>query len=280
MKLTHLIILTLLTFCLYANHVWSASDLLTVSFLDIEQGDSILIRTAHGRTVLIDGGPGTSVLERLGEETSFWQHSFDLLILTHPDLDHLEGLVEVLPRYQVDHVLLTGVMHGSRLYQEFLQRLIEYGVETHIASPELDWLIDEGVYLDIISPTESVMLSEVESPNDTSIVTMLVYGETKMLLTGDAEGSQEQSMLLSDADLRAEIFKAGHHGSRTSNTPAFLRAVRPEFSIVSSGKENPFDHPHLDVILRFDESGIDWVDTKELGTVTLVSDGHTWEVLP
>jgi competence protein ComEC len=262
---------------IYADQFWKSSDLLKVSFLDIGQGDSIFIETPHGRTILIDGGPGTTVLEKLGEVTSFWMKTIDLVILTHPDLDHLEGLLEVLPRYRVEKILLTGVVHDTQLYRSFLEMIEEYDIETYLPSPDQDWQIDEQVFLDIIAPSRDVSFQEVEKPNDTSIVAKLIYRYTTLLLTGDGEELEEHEMLLSDSDLRSEFLKSGHHGSRTSGSLDFLRAVQAKEAAIISGRENPFDHPHLETVLRYDERGMEWWNTKDEGTMTFVSDGVVWE---
>jgi len=266
-----------LLFCFYASHFWSLSQELKVSFLDIGQGDSILIQTPHDRVVLIDGGPGTSITERLGEVTAFWMKTIDLIILTHPDLDHLEGLMEVIPRYQVKKILLTGIAHESQLYWSFLELVQQQGIQIFLPDLEGDWQIDEGVFLDVISPDKTYTFAEVEHPNDTSIVVKLIYGHTSLLLPGDAEALQEKSMLLSDADLRSEFLKSGHHGSRTSSSLDFLRAVQAERVAIISGRENPFGHPHLETVLRYDDLGMEWSNTKDEGTMTFVSDGQTWK---
>ncbi|MGE3278762.1 MAG: ComEC/Rec2 family competence protein [Candidatus Altimarinota bacterium] len=251
-------------------------DRLRVSFLDIGQGDSIFIQTPHGRTVLIDGGPGTTVIEKLGEASSFWTRRIDLMILTHPDRDHLEGLLEVLPRYRIEHLLLTGIVHPSQLYRSFLDMVEAYEIPTFLASTEADWQLDEGVFIDIIAPTTDVSFQEPARPNDTSIMAKLVYGDTTLFLPGDGEVMQEHEILMSDFDLRSEFLKSGHHGSRTSSSLELLRAVQPQQSVIISGRENPFDHPHLDIVLRYDDLGIEWWNTKDEGTITFVSDGMKW----
>lgn len=265
-----------LLFCLYADSFWMSSQQLRVSFLDIGQGDSILIQTPHNRTVLIDGGPGTTVTEQLGEATSFWTKSIDLVILTHPDLDHLEGLMEVIPRYDVKKILMTGIVHDSQLYRSFLGMIQEKGIEVFTPHPDQDWQIDREVFLDVISPDQDYTFAEVDHPNDTSVVVKLLYGNTSLLLPGDAEALQEKDMLLSDADLRSAFLKSGHHGSRTSSSLDFLRSVQAKQVAIISGRENPFGHPHLETVLQYDDLGMEWVNTKDEGTMTFVSDGWKW----
>jgi competence protein ComEC len=270
---------TILIFCLYASQSWIISDGLMVKFLDIGQGDSVLIQTPQGRTVLIDGGPGTTVLERLGEESSFWQKSFDLLVLTHPDLDHLEGLLEVIKRYEVRQVLMTGVNHSSALYRAFLDELVDQDISVSIADPSLDWVIDQDVYLDILGPSSPHLFEEADNLNDTSVVIKLIYGDTTMLLPGDAEEDQEMELLRSGFDLSADILKSGHHGSTTSSHPDFLQAVQAGEVIIQAGRENPFGHPHVETLLRYDERGMAWWSTGELGTTTMSSNGEHWTLV-
>ncbi|MDP2690942.1 MAG: MBL fold metallo-hydrolase [bacterium] len=275
----YLPVLVGLLFCFYANHVWALPSNLSVKFLDIGQGDSILITTPNGRTVLIDGGPGTTILERLGEETGFWLKKIDLMLLTHPDLDHLEGLVEVLQRYQVDRVMMTGVMHGSALYQTFLRLLENNAPEVILVDPSMDWRIDTGVYLDMLYPVHSVAMREVDNVNDTSIVFKLIYGESTMFLGGDIEEDTEHELLMTDFDLTADVYKAGHHGSITSNTQPLLDAILAEQIVITSGRDNQFNHPHLETVLRFDQMATPWINTKDLGTITLSSNGQEWSVV-
>lgn len=247
-----------------------------MQFLDIGQGDSILITTPHQRRLLIDGGPSVTVLERLGEETSHWLSKIDLILITHPDLDHLEGLVEVVERYEVEGVLMTGASHTSALYRAFLEKLNQYDITPYIVSPEEDWILDEGVTFDIIWPDTDVAMKKHDNLNDTSIVAMLRYRETSMLLPGDVEEGGEHAILLSDNDIRSEFYKVGHHGSTTSTTPDFLRAIDPQRGVVIAGRDNQFNHPHLERVLNLDEYGVEWVGTKQVGTVTVMSDGRRW----
>jgi len=276
LRRAYLSILILAITCLYANYSLQIHGDLIVKFLNVGQGDSILIQTPSRRTVLIDGGPATTVLERLGEESSFWQKKIDLIVLTHPDLDHLEGLIEILQRYQIDQVLMTAVIHRSNLYRAFLELLEKMEIKIDLADPHQDWFLDEKVYLDIVSPLNSVAFREVENANNASVVARLVYGQTTLLLSGDAEEDAEHKMLLSETDLRSQILKAGHHGSRTSTSVPFLNSVQAETAVIMSGEDNPFAHPHLDTVLRFDDQKIEWLNTKEKGSITLRSDGEQW----
>jgi len=276
LRFAYLSLLLAFLFCLYSNFAWALPGDLTVKFLDVGQGDSILINTPNGRNIVVDGGPGTAVMERLGEETSFWLKNLDLIVLTHPDLDHLEGLLEIMKRYRVKQILLTGVNHKSELYKVFLKTLRSENTDIYLADPGQDWLLDQDVYLDILAPNISVALAEVENVNDSSIVAKLVYKDTSLLLSGDAEKNAEQEILLTDYDLGSDILKAGHHGSKTSSTVNYLNAVRPKDAIVMAGRDNQYNHPHLETVLKYDEMGIGWRTTKEEGTIMVSSDGGNW----
>lgn len=263
----------------YADYYWHINPHLEVTFLDIGQGDSIWIKTPHGRTVLIDGGPGTTVLERLGEETSWWQSTIDMMVLSHPDLDHLEGLLEVLKRYQVEHVLLTGAAHGSALYQEFLKELQKQQVLISVADPSQDWQIDEDTYLDVLAPIEPVTFLEPENANDASVVFKLIYKNSTLLLTGDIEVDGEAQLLATATDISAQLLKSGHHGSVTSSSPHFLQAVQAEAVVIQAGRDNPFGHPHTETLLRYDERSMPWISTHQEGTIRMISDGENWKIL-
>jgi|CXWL01.1.fsa_nt_gi competence protein ComEC len=277
MRFAYLTLATLLIFCLYANHAWAVSNKLTVKILDVGQGDSILIQTPHGKTILVDGGPRSTLLDRMGEESSFWLRTIDMIVVTNPDRDHLEGFLEVMQRYEVKRLLYTGVIHRTKIYAEFLNRVEAKSIPTFLAAPDQDWQLDDEVFLDIIAPLEPIKGKELKKSNNGSIVMKLIYGDTTMLLTGDAEAIEEKSILMSDADIRANILKSGHHGSRTSSTLPFLEAIQPEYAVMSNGNKNSYNHPHLETVLSYDQLGIDWQSTKDVGTVTFESDGKYWE---
>lgn len=275
-RFTYLSIILGFIFCLYANQVWSVADVLTVKFLDIGQGDSILIQTPRGRTILVDGGPGSTLLERLNEETSFWMKDIDMVVSTHPDLDHVEGLMDIVERYQVGVVLVTGMLTETQLSKSFSQALEREHINVAIATPEQDWELDDGVFLDILAPTTPVAGKVLKKTNDDGIVAKLVYRETSLLLTADIEEIGEHRLLRTESDLRAQLLKVGHHGSRTSSSLPFLRAVSAEEAVMINGKDNSYGHPHLQTVLALDEQGLDWVSTKDAGTVTYFSDGSVW----
>jgi len=178
--------------------VWELSKAgdLEVVFFDVGQGDSIFIETKDGFQILIDGGPDLSVLEKLGQEMPFYDRTIDLVILTHPDHDHIFGLLEVLKRYQVKNILWTGVVKDTDEYKEWEKLIKEEGANIIIAQAgqkiicSLQKTHDRGnsamgIFLNILYPLESLEGQEVEDSNDTSIVAQLVFNDNSFLLTGD-----------------------------------------------------------------------------------------------
>ena len=242
---------------------------LTVRVLDIGQGDSILIQTAGRRTILVDGGPDNTVIHKLGEYLPFYQRTIDLVVLTHPDADHLMGLNEVLERYQVGAVLLTGVSNDSGAYQSFLELIASRGVQTFFAGAIHEITIDNQTTLVVLHPSQPLIGQTVEESNDASIVSQLRAGDFTVLLTGDAPQNIETALLEGGVDVRSTVLKISHHGSRTASGEAFLRAVAPQLALISSGRDNRFGHPHLSVLERLTGLGIPVFNTQQAGDITV-----------
>lgn len=222
-----------------------------VSFLDVGQGDSILIQTPEFKTILIDTGPNSTVVDRLGEQMGFFDKTIDLFILTHPDRDHHAGILDVMRQYQIKQILLTGVSNRDPMYLEFLAEAKRQNIPIVFPQSDEDWQIGPDLYLDILYPFENLDLvgQTVKSKNNTSVSLRIMRGqEALMMLTGDAEAKQERLLVDSGQDLTANILKLGHHGSKTSTTDEFLAAVNPKTVVVSAGKDNQFGHPHEEVM--------------------------------
>ena len=241
----------------------------TVSILDIGQGDAILIQTAARRTILIDGGPDNTVIYRLSAHLPYYQRTLDLLVLTHPDNDHVAGLPEVLRRYDVGAVLLTGITHSNAAYQTLLQELTQRHIPVIVAGTVAVIQIDDRAALQIFYPTQSIVSQTFKKINDSSIVSRLIIGDLSILLTGDTTKKIEADLLSSGVSLEATVLKVAHHGSDTSSAEAFLRAVSPELAVISSGRENRFGHPNPNVLQRLSNVAIPVLDTQRVGDITL-----------
>ena len=216
-------------------------------FFDIGQGDAIFYRTARGNDILIDGGPGDRVLSKLGSAMPFTDRTLELVILTHPHADHVAGLVEVIKRLQVKKVMLPDVPHETATYQAFLTLLDSKHIEVVRPAAGSRIFLDEETTFDILYPVIARFPSIPADINDVSIVGRLSFGKTNALLTGHAGRDIENLLIALELPLESEILKVGHHGSRHSTLEAFFKAVHPDYSVISVGK-NSYGHPHEEVL--------------------------------
>ncbi|QQS60643.1 MBL fold metallo-hydrolase [Candidatus Falkowbacteria bacterium] len=259
---------------LAAWRLYPDTRLLEISVLDIGQGDAILLEAPNGQVILVDGGPDKKVLRRLGEELPFWERTIDVIVLTHPHEDHLAGLISVLDRYQVGAVMITGVMASSNSYKHFLEIISNKQIPL-ILVEQTETIAFDDVRLEILYPQSSFKARRMSNINNSSIVMKMVYKEVKLLLTGDAEEAEEKELLASGLNLEADILKAGHHGSDTSSSEPFVKAVDPELVLVSNGVENSYGHPSPRTLKRFERLGITVRRTDLEGTIHINTDGQT-----
>ena len=248
---------------------------LIISFFDIGQGDAALIKTPAGQNILIDGGPGTKILEPLSKELSWYDKTIDLMILTHPHSDHVDGLIPVLKRYEVKQILSTGVVHSSPTYLAWLDLVREQNIPLTIVDREQTIDLGDDCRLQIIYPLTNLSGREVSNLNNSSIVARLIYKDTSFLLMGDAEIEVEQELIQAGIYLASDVLNTGHHGSDTSSSEEFLKTVKPEYAIISSGQDNSFGHPSPRVLKRLERIGAKILRTDELGTIKMSSDGKT-----
>ena len=231
--------------------LWQASPAaLRVIFFDVGQGAAVFIEAPNKNQVLIDGGPGSQILNKLGQTMPFFDHYIDLLILTHPDSDHLNGLVEVLKKYQVGQVLEPCFEDASASYQEWLRLIQQKKITRVCAFAGQKVVIADNLELDVLHPFQEVKNISAKNTNEVSVAAKLIYGQGKILLTGDTEKPAEYQMLGLGTDLISQILQVAHHGSKTSTTQEFLNAVKPEIVVIQVGKNNRYGHPHQEVLER------------------------------
>jgi len=241
--------------------------------LDVGQGDSVLIRTPGGATVLIDGGPDPLVLKtRLAQVLPIWHRRIDLVVATHADSDHLAGLVSLPGRYRVGAVLQPPAMGDDALAQAWEQQLAEAGVAVSTALRGQSLTLDSGIALQVLHPGPELLSQG--NRNENSVVLLLTMGEFRMLLTGDIEGEAERELLRLGLVPPVTALKVAHHGSPSSTGEAFLAACQPQIAVISVGAENRVGHPAYAVLERLSSAGARILRTDELGTVELVTDGQ------
>jgi competence protein ComEC len=244
---------------------------LEVHFLDIGQGDSILIESPTGVDMLIDGGPDRSVLRQLPKELGLFDRTIDIVVATHPDKDHIAGLADVFGKYKVSNFIESGVKHDSA-FTEALETAAENesGLTRITARRGMHIDLGGGAYADILYPDRDV--SNVET-NDGSVVVRLVYGNTSFHMGGDAPSKIEGYLVsLDPASVKSDVLKASHHGSKNSTDETWLAAVDPALVIISAGKNNSYGHPAPETIGRIRQEGAKILSTIDEGTITLVSD--------
>ncbi|MBY0310232.1 MBL fold metallo-hydrolase [Patescibacteria group bacterium] len=275
---TVLLWLPLLPFTQGVARSAGAEGELTVAFLAVGQGDGIFIETPEGIQVLIDGGPDATVLRSLGDVMSIGDRAIDVVVGTHPDKDHVAGLVDVLARYRVAQVIRTENINDTAPSEAFNRAVETEGAQVTYARAGQVWQLGASTTLTILSPAANP--KEWES-NAASIVALLRYGQTEFLLTGDAgEGTEHYLVERYGATLESDVLKLGHHGSRTSSSEIFMKTVAPRYAVVSAGKDNDYGHPHSEVVERVEAVSASLVSTAERGTLVFRSDGKTVQLIP
>lgn len=270
-------IITMTLTTLHVIYQARTPETLLVSFLDVGQGDAIFVQSPSGVQVLIDGGPDNSVLEEMHQIMPFFDRSIDIVVATHPDSDHISGLIEVLDRFSVSVFLESGAQNENGVQDILNKKITEKKIPTRIVRRGEVYDLGAGVLLSILYPYNDV---SKEESNAGSIVARLSYGEYSFLFTGDAPVDSELLLVGADEEkLRSTVLKLGHHGSDTSTSITFLSKVNPEYSIVSAGKNNKYNHPHPNVLERVKKFGSMILKTEDKGTITFSTNGKVIEIV-
>ncbi len=257
---------------------WGSADGgLHVYFLDVGQGDAMYIVTPGGRQILVDGGPEFGGAARaLSKRLPPWDRSLDLVASTHLDTDHSRGLLRVLESYRTGTVVAGLPDPDSHLHPQW-RKAVEQGEHrlVHLSAGQ-ELTLDDGVNLTVLHPPSVSLRGPAWDSNNNSLVLRLSYGEMSFLLTGDIEEEAERYLARTATSLQSDVLKAGHHGSNSSTTPAFLRAVKPRWAVISAGAENQYGHPHADVVSRL-EAAVgkgNVFSTATQGTIHFSTDGQ------
>ena len=272
---------SLLVVAVFTFSAVSTGERLRVTALDVGQGDSFLIEALGPVTVLVDGGPNpdTLVLE-LGQRLPPWQQTIDLVVLTHPDADHLSGLMGLLERYEVENVIQCGVncvTSGNEAdYRTWEALLGREGITPLEAQAGTRVTLGEDFAMRVLHPPLRPLVGTDAHANNNSVVLRLVYGETSFLFTGDIEAFAEGYLLRQNAPLGSTVMTTPHHGSNSSSTPEFIAAVDPGLVLISSGLDNRYGHPHPETLVTLSRHlPPDRVlNTAEVGAIQVETDGE------
>jgi len=255
--------------------VWEKrpSDLLRVYFLDVGQGNAILIDSpTHGR-ILYDGGPNSKVLSEIGKLLPFGDRRIDVVIGSHPDADHIGGLIDVVRRYKVGAFIEPGVESKSQIDDTLRAEVSKRRIPILLARAGMKVVLEEGIEFQILFPDREI--SDWET-NDASIVGKLIYQDKSFLLTGDSTKKVEYLLLFSDPNiLKSDVLQVGHHGSKTSTSLIYAEAVSPEYAVISTSKDNSYGHPHKEVLDILDKVNAKILNTADFGTIKFETNGQT-----
>lgn len=263
---------------------------LRLSACEVGQGDAILVIKKFNQ-VLVDGGPPNGkVLTCLGEKLPFWDRKLEMVVMTHPDLDHIGGLMEVIKRYRVEMLLVPDVDGTSEQFEELVAEVKRRAIKVRLARQGLKMKLGEmtwQVYWPETADGTSVWVAKSaeggepveakeEDINAWSVVLRVNEGDRSALLTGDLPIEVEERVAEVGGWPVAEVLKVGHHGSKTSTSQKFLGLVAPEWALISVGESNRYGHPAAEVLARLEGAGVKILRTDEMGTVTLVGEKNGW----
>lgn len=269
-KIFILVCITVLSWWLQRVWLHTTPDFATVSFLDVGQGDAIYIHTLSDIDIVMDGGPDDLVVSQLGEVMPFWDRTIEVLILSHPDADHITGVVPLFEYYTIEKIVLVDLPIKSAVHQELYNRLEAHDTEIiQVFSGDVIQL-SEQESLQILHPFLNDDLTKKET-NDTGIVAEYLFKgsqqDTTILLTGDIGEAVEKELLNQQLINDVDILKVPHHGSHSSSSAEFIVAAAPEYSIIQSGADNRYGHPHTDVVERL-QSMSTILRNDQLGAIT------------
>lgn len=240
-----------------------------IRFLDIGQGDSALITLADGKHILIDGGPDWSTLEKLGTYLPFFDRRIDLLILSHPNADHMMSFPQVLRRYDVGALVTSGAAYDSGVYQATLSGASLRGIPLVVLHAGERLEVGEDV-LEVLWPPATMPKGMSKNTNNVSLTLRFTHEGKSVLFTGDLESIVEKTLVAARADLHADILKVPHHGSTSSSSTGFLLAVHPDLAVISVGRDNPYGHPKEEILRRLTQLVPRVQRTDESGDIEIV----------
>ena len=245
----------------------------TFAMLDVGQGDGLYIESPTGTRILIDGGPPKKILGPLSRVMPPFARNIDALMITNPDSDHIGGFSDILKNYKVGALFEPGTISSSKTYQNLEAEIKSKKIPDVLVRKGMILDLGGGVKLEILFPDRDV---STWATNDGSTVAKLTYGNTSIMLTGDAPMKTEQIILSENktGHLRSNILKVGHHGSRGSSSLSFVQAVAPKYALISDGKDNKYGHPHQETLDTLAQVGAKILRTDQLGSIILKSDGQ------
>lgn len=248
---------------------WKNSHrVLTFAMLNVGQGDALFIESPTGTQIMFDLGPARKVLGPLSKLMSPFDRTIDAVFITNPDADHIGGFSDIFKNYKVGAVFESGTLNDSKTFQNLKTEIKNQNIPNILARRGMKLHIGGGAVVDILFPDRDV---SAWPTNDGSIVARFSYGDTSIMLSGDSTTKTEKIILSENSteQLESAFLKVGHHGSRTSTSSSFVKAVSPEYALISVGKDNKYGHPHADTLAVLTQSGTKILRTDLLGTIII-----------
>lgn len=243
---------------------------LKVTYLNVGQGDSELVEV-NGKTMLIDAGPNSNANELVKDLKERGIKTIDIAIATHPHEDHIGGMDEVLENFDVKSFYAPKVAHTTKTYENMLKAVKNEGIKLKQIKEGTKLDLGKGVDIEVYTPVKS----SYDDLNNYSPIMKISYGKTAFMFTGDAEKEAEQEALKEHKNLKANVLKLGHHGSNSSTSEPFLKAVDPSIAIVSCAKNNKYGHPHKETMTKLKNSKVKVYETFKDGDITITSNGKS-----
>ena len=251
-----------------------------VVFCDVGQGDAAYIRTDEGVDILIDGGPEKEVLMCLGKYMPFYDRTIDIMIMSHPNLDHYGGFSFVLDRYTIKSFYRPDTTISGPTYQDLLKKLSRKHVSQHIIYATDVIKVDTKSNMVFFWPPPNLGSSKAPDVNDASLIHLFKRGSVDILFTGDTSPRVLNKLLHSHQQFgKIEILKVPHHGSKNGLTADFLRYINPVLSVISVAAQNRYGHPSLEVIEMFDKAGRTYISTAKHGDVFIELNDKNWKLI-
>jgi|SRR5690625_13597 len=275
MKKFTLLFVAILLFLIPPHRIHGEEQsLMHVHFIDVGQGDSILIQTPAKKTVLIDGGPpkaGQKIIDYLANLNI---NELDLIIATHPDIDHIGGLPDIMKSIKVNQIIDSGKFYTTKTYFKYINQIKQNKIPIETATKGEHIHIDPSLQIKVLNTYE-----HRKNNNQSSIVLKITYDEIDLLLMADVEKEQEED-LKKEYNLQADIVKIAHHGSRTSSSLEFLQEVDPKIALITYSKKNKYGHPVKRVIENLNDINAFIYSTAVFGNIIIRTDGQNFFIIP